>query len=262
MMAATTVDEPHSRPRTEGMNGLAKGLAIIESFSSTRSRLTVSQAAAASDTSPAAARRCLLTLAELGYVSYDGKYFTPTPRLTLLGAAYTGTASLPRLAQPRLEAARDELQETVSLAVLEGPNSAIIARAEADRTVSAFIRLGSRIPAWHSATGRVLLSALTVSELDDYLASADLQASTSKAIVDPDEIHARVRLAEEEGCAFTDEEIEYGVRTMAVVVKDSRGATRAAMSLSASAGRWTLADMRTRFLPVLRREAGLLGRML
>ncbi|MDO8383869.1 MAG: IclR family transcriptional regulator C-terminal domain-containing protein [Microbacterium sp.] len=251
-----------SPTRAEGMNGLAKGLAIIESFSLARSRLTVSQAAAASDTSPAAARRCLLTLAELGYVSYDGKYFTPTPRLTLLGAAYTGTAALPQLAQPRLEAVRDELQESISLAVLEGSYSAIIARAEADRTVSAFIRLGSRIPAWHSATGRVLLTSLTENELDEHLATANLEASTTKAIVDPNEIRQRVRQAGEAGYAFTDEEIEYGVRTMAVVVKDSRGETRAAMSLSASAGRWTLADMHTQFLPVLQREATLLGRML
>jgi len=244
------------------MNGLAKGLAILEAFSTERPRMTVSQAAVESDTSPAAARRCLLTLSDLGYLSYDGKYFTPTPRLTLLGAAYTGTATLPQLAQPRLEAARDELNEPVSLAVLEGANSAIIARADADRTVSAVVRLGSRLPTWHSATGRVLLAGLSDAEVETELAQAHITASTSNSIIDRHEILERIRQAREEGCAFTDEEIEYGVRTMAVAVKDSQGVTRAAISLSAPAGRWSLEDMRRTFLPVLQREAGTLGRML
>src|ERR1700749_3181099 len=92
----------------EGMGGLAKGLAIIEAFSPHRTRLTVSEAAQSSMTSRASARRCLLTLTELGSLEFDGKYFRPQPRLLALSAAYSGTRSLPQIAQPFLKAARDE----------------------------------------------------------------------------------------------------------------------------------------------------------
>lgn len=244
------------------MNGLAKGLAIIEAFTFERSRLSVSEAAVLSATSPAAARRCLLTLHDLGYVSYDGKYFRPTPRLTRLGASYTDTAPLPALAQPHLIAARDELDEPISLAVLEGEFSAIIARAEASRMVSASIRLGSRLPLYTSSTGRVLLASLPQDRVDDYLEKMAPVPTTNKTILDVEELRSRVLHAREDGFAFTDEEIELGVRTMAVAVRDSAGTTHAAIGLSALSARVTIDEMRTRFLPTLQRVAKELGKML
>src|ERR1700761_2362110 len=116
----------------EGMAGLAKGLAILESFSQRRTRLTISEAAESSQTSRASARRCLLTLAELGYLQFDGKYFRPQARLLALSAGYSGTRSLPEMAQPFLEAARDKLNESISLAVLDGTHGLFVGRAEAE----------------------------------------------------------------------------------------------------------------------------------
>jgi IclR family transcriptional regulator, pca regulon regulatory protein len=253
--------ERPSRP-AEGMGGLAKGLAIIEAFGRSRRQLSISEAAQLTATSPASARRCLLTLEELGYLSFDGKFFRPTPRMVRLGAAYLETAPLPLLARPHLIAAREKLGESISLAVLESDESVFVARADAERIVSAGVRLGARLPAHASATGRVLLAGLSDDEVDDVLARADLTRTTQNTLTTAEGIRQRVQQAREEGVAYTDEELELGIRTMAVPVHDSSGRVQAAMSAAAFASRVTLEDMAADFLPVLREHADRLGRML
>lgn len=261
--SASTEEEIGTKPeRSEGMGGLAKGLAIIEAFTPQRPQLTLSEAAKLAGTSAAAARRCLMTLEDLGYLTHDGKNFRPTPRMMRLGSAYLATASLPGLAQPRLEAVRDELGESVSLAVLDGNEAAFVARAEGPRLVTTGVRLGSRLPAHASATGRVLLGALTDEELSQVLRGSNPTRTTEFTLVTVAEIRERVQRARHEGYAFTDEELELGMRTMAVPVLDSSGRTHGAMSISAFAARMTLDDMRDRFVPVLQSEAGKLGQML
>lgn len=262
-MAVTTVGSaPDKRERSEGMGGLAKGLAIIEAFTPQRPQLTLSDAARLTGTSPAAARRCLLTLEELGYLVRDNKTFRPTPRLMRLGSAYLTTASLPELAQPRLEAVRDELGESVSLAVLDGDDASFVARAEGPRLVTTGVRLGSRLPAHASATGRVLLGALSDDELNVHLRSATPVRTTENTLLTVSEIRDRVIRARTDGYAYTDEELELGMRTMAVPVLDRSGNTCGAMSISAFAARMTLDEMRDRFIPVLQSEAARLGQML
>lgn len=248
--------------RDEAMGGLAKGLSIIEGFTAGRERMTLTAAAAAADATPAAARRCLRTLEELGYVSYDGKFYSPNPRLMRLGAAYSQTSPLPVLAQPRLIAARDQLDESISLAVLEDDAAVFVARADAHRIVSAGVRVGAQLPAHASATGRVLLATLGDEELDRHLRGCRPQRTTTNTLTTVAEIRDRVRLAREEGYAYTDEELELGVRTMAVPVRDVDGSTHAAMSVSAFAARVSVDEMRSAFLPTLHLEARRLGRML
>jgi IclR family transcriptional regulator, pca regulon regulatory protein len=250
-----------ARP-AEGMGGLAKGLAIIEAFGPSRRQLSISEAAQLTATSPASARRCLLTLETLGYLSFDGKFFRPTPRMVRLGAAYLETAPLALLARPHLLAAREALRESISLAVLESDESVFVARAEVERIVSAGVRLGARLPAHASATGRVLLAGLADDEVDEVLARAQLSSSSPNTLTTADAIRQRVRRAREEGVAYTDEELELGIRTMAVPVRDSSGQVQAAMSAAAFASRVTLDDMAAGFLPVLREHADRLGRML
>jgi IclR family transcriptional regulator, pca regulon regulatory protein len=254
---------PGARARpAEGMGGLAKGLAVIEAFGPNRRQLSISEAAQLTSTSPASARRCLLTLQALGYLSFDGKFFRPTPRMVRLGAAYLETAPLPLLARPHLIAAREELGESISLAVLESDESVFVARADAERIVSAGVRLGARLPAHASATGRVLLAGLPDEEVDAVLARARLSSATANTLTTAEGIRQRVRQAREEGVAYTDEELELGIRTMAVPVRDSSGQVQAAMSAAAFASRVTLDDMAAGFLPVLRVHAERLGRML
>lgn len=254
--------EPPGARSPERMAGLAKGLAVIETFDHGRPRLTVTDAARAAGLSRATARRCLLTLTELGFLAFDGKHYAPTPRMARLGASYLEAAPLPVLARPHLAAARDALGESVSLAVLEDGWSVFVARAEAERIVSTGVRLGARVPAHCCATGRVLLAALPDAEVDRYLAQADLTRRTARSVDDPDRLRAIVRAARAEGVAFADEEIELGLRALAIPVRDATGATVAAMSASTSTGRATVETLRGEFLPVVREHADRLGRML
>jgi len=244
------------------MGGLAKGLAILESFRPGRPRLTVSEAAQYSGTTPAAARRCLLTLVDLGYLLHDGKYYWPTPRVVRLTSAYHGTASLPTLSEPCLAAIRDELDQSASLAVRDGADSLFVARAESTRIVSAGVRVGATLPLWASSTGRVLLAALPEEEAAAVITESRRDRFTANTVVTIQEVKERIAATRAEGVATTDEELELGVRTMAVPVVDSAGVTHAAMSVSAFAAQVTMTDMREKYLPVLRREAERLGRML
>ena len=244
------------------MGGLAKGLAIIEAFTAQRPQLTVTEATRATGATPAAARRCLLTLAALGYVSYDGKYFRPAPRMARLGSSFAAISPLPALAQPCLEAVRDETQESSSLAVMDREFVAIIARAEAERIVTTSVRLGVRLPIHASATGRVLLAGLPDDELEEKLRHCVLKRTTPNTLMTIPEIRDRIEQVRAEGVAYTDEELEMGVRTMAVPVRDVMGNTHAAMSVATLVTRVSLEEMDVQFRPVLLREAARLGAML
>lgn len=246
----------------EGMAGLAKGLAVIELFGSTSSRLSVASAAEGIGVARATARRCLLTLVELGYVEHDGRYFRPTPRMLRLGSTYLDTSTLPGLAQQRLTDARDELGESVSLAVWEDGWSVFVARAEASRIVKTGVRVGARLPVHCSATGRVLLGALDDDRVLEVLGAAERECRTPHTLTDPGALLAVVREARQEGLAISDEELELGMRAIAVPVSDGAGRVVAAMSVSASSARVSAERMRREFGPVLRREAGRLGRTL
>lgn len=248
-----------SRAR-ETMGGLAKGLAIIEAFAEQRAPLTVAGAAQAAGVSRASARRCLLTMVEAGYLRRIGSQFVPTPRMLRLGSAYFQTSSLPELAQSHLDAARDALSESVSLAVLEGDVSVFVARSEAPRLVSTMVRLGAQLPAYCSATGRVLLSALDDADLEAYLARIEPKALSEHTVTDRAAIRDRVLAARRDGLAITLEELEIGMISLAVPVKDANGRVLAAMSLSASSARVGLEKMRDEMAPILTRYADALSR--
>jgi IclR family pca regulon transcriptional regulator len=243
------------------MAGLAKGLAVLETFGAARKAVTITEAAEATSLSRPSARRCLLTLVELGYLTHDGKYFHPTPRLLRLGSAYTETASLPQLAQPHLAATRDRLGESVSRAVLHENQALFVARAEATRIVTTGVRVGVSMPAWLTATGHVLLGGLDEAELDAYLGTIRPQRRTPRTPVSHAEIRRRIQQARETGIAHTDEELELSLRSLAVPVTDARGRIRAAMSVSAAA-RVPLQQMYDEFAPVLVAHARALGNLL
>ena len=246
----------------EGMAGLAKGLAIIEAFGANTTRMTVSDAAHLADLSRPAARRCLLTLVELGYLAHDGKFFTPLPRMLRLGSAYLSTSSLTQIAQPLLASARDKLQESVSLAVLDEGYAVFIARAEAVRIVSTGVKLGGRLPAYCSATGRVLLGGLPEQQVHAHLESVPMKRLTHRTVANLDGVLKAIRRAAEDGYAISDEELEIGMSAMAVPVRNSAGQIEAALSVSVFSGRVNIETLRENFLPTLRETAGRLQRSL
>lgn len=250
----------HLTKSGENIGGLAKGLAIIELFSTDRKPLTISSAAKATNTSRASARRSLLTLLNLGYVVQVGSAFHPAPRLLRLGDAYFQNASLPQLAQSHLENARDETNESISLAVLDKYEPVFVARAEAEKIVSSLARIGRRLVGYCSATGRVLLADLTDSELDAYLEQLDPKPLTRHTITDKAKLREVILKVREDKVAITDEELEDGMAALAVPVLDRDRKTIAAMSVSASRARVSAAQMKSELLPVLRRYAEALSR--
>lgn len=188
----------------EGMAGLAKGLAVIEAFETASSPLTVSDAARLTGLTRASARRCLLTLTELGYLTHDGKHFRPTLRMLRLGGAYLTISRLPALAHPYLARARDALKESVSLTVWDDGWSVFVDRAESGWMLAGGVRIGARLPAYATATGRVLMAALTDAEIAAVLDRLPPQPLTPATLTDPAAITAAVEQARRDGYAISD----------------------------------------------------------
>jgi IclR family pca regulon transcriptional regulator len=248
--------------RSEGMAGLAKGLAILEAFGSQHASLSISEAAGLTGVSRAAARRCLQQLVELGYLVARGRQFAPSPRVLRLGAAYLSAAPLPELARPLLAEARDALGESISLTLFDDGFAVFVARAEAERVVSTGFRLGVRAPAWNTAAGRVLLGALSDEELTAYLDRADIRGRTARTVTDRTRLAEIVREANRLGFSINDEEIEVGMRSLAVPIRDARSTIVAAISTSTFVARTSQAELEAHFLPVLRDVAARIERLL
>ena len=240
----------HTVRKSEGMGGLAKGLAIVEAFS-THNVMSVADAARASGATRAAARRCLITLTELGYVEHSGREFRPLTRLRKLGGVASKRDQLAQLAQPLLSRARDELAESVSLAVIENDRTLFIARAEAKHIVSTGVRIGAYLPAYCSATGRVLLSQFSDKEILKRIGRKPQARLTPHTLTKTSELLAKIRSVREKGYAVSDEELELGLRALAVPVIGSNDEIIAAVSVSATSARVRSSDLRRHSVPVL-----------
>jgi len=234
------------------MHGLAKGLAVIETFSTERPRQTISEVSAASGLDRASARRCLLTLAHRGYADYDGKFFTLTPRVLRLGTACLAAMPLPQIVQPHLDRLSDALGESSSVCVLDGAEIVYVARAAQRKVMSITLMPGSRLPAYCTSTGRVLLAALPPDEARAVLAAAPRPARTAMTLTGIGDILAALARVREEGYALNDQEVETGLRALAVPVLNARGATVAAMNVGVAATQGEARDLVRLYLPAMR----------
>ncbi|MFC0219116.1 IclR family transcriptional regulator C-terminal domain-containing protein [Pseudochelatococcus lubricantis] len=235
------------------MGGLAKGLAVIETFTADLPRQSIAGVAAASGLDRATARRCLLTLVQLGYADYDGKFFTLTPRVLRLGTACLAAMPLPQVVQPWLDRLSDELGESTSVSILDGDEIVYVARAAQRKVMSISLMPGSRLPAYCTSMGRVLLAALPEDEARRRLAARPLPARTPLTATGIAEVMARVALAREQGYAAIDQEVEMGLRSLAVPLLNARGITVAAVNLGLPALAEGVDGLVTRYLPALRR---------
>ncbi|MFI6918465.1 IclR family transcriptional regulator C-terminal domain-containing protein [Nonomuraea spiralis] len=233
------------------VQSLARGLAVIRAFSAAAPELTLSQVARATGLSRAAARRFLITLADLGYVRSDGRLFALTPRVLELGYAYLSGLSLPEVAGPHLERLAAEVRESASVAVLDGEDVVYVARVATARIMSVSISIGTRFPAYCTSMGRVLLSALPPGRLEDYLGRAALRRLTSRTVVLPAALLAELEQVRLRGWAMVDQELEEGLRSVAVPVRDHAGRTVAAVNVSTHASRTSLHQVRRELLPQL-----------
>ncbi|GAB6387847.1 IclR family transcriptional regulator domain-containing protein [Stutzerimonas marianensis] len=234
------------------MTSLARGLAVIHAFQERKRHLTIAQISHRTEIPRAAVRRCLHTLIKLGYATTDGRTYSLLPKVLTLGHAYLSSTPLAVTAQPILDRLSDQLHEACSMATLEGDEVLYVARsATPQRLISVDLSVGSRLPAYCTSMGRILLAALDDAALDDYLAHANLQIKTSRTLHTPEAIRESIAEIRQQGWVIVDQELEVGLRSLAVPLKDSAGQVLAALNVGTHAGRVTRQELISRFLPVL-----------
>ncbi|GAA5232930.1 helix-turn-helix domain-containing protein [Verticiella sediminum] len=256
------MDDTRSKEDKEYVAGLEKGLAVIEAFGLSGGALTLSEAAEITGHSRASARRSLLTLQRLGYVHAEGKYFRLAPRTLRLGHAYVVSNPLGRLVQPILEATTERTHESSSVAVLDGMEAVFVARATARRSLSNGLGMGSRLPAHSAATGRVLLSELPDDEIERRLRMVPLRKLTPRTLTDPEELSRTIRQVRVDGYAVCNEELELGVRSIAVPLQDHHGRVIAALSLVSAMPRMSTEMIVETLLPHLESARRMLATVL
>ena len=240
--------------KADFIEGMAKGMAVLESFDTERQRLNATQAAERAGITRAAARRHLLTLAHLGYLESDGSHYWLSPKVLRFSGSYLASARLPRLLQPTLNRLAALTRESFSAAVLDGDEVVIVARNVSlggQRLMAYGLHLGARLPAHATSTGRVLLAAMPKAGFTAWLRGRDLPRLTPRTTVDHKvfrELIARVR---EDDLCVAQEEHELGVHALAVPLRNMQGRTVAALNVVASPERLELARLQTDLLPLL-----------
>lgn len=241
------------------MMSLARGLTVIAAFGEGRTALSIADGARLTGLSRAAVRRCLHTLTTLGYAAGNNGVYALTPRILTLGYAYLSSTPVARVAQPVLERVSDRLHESSSLAVLDADEIVYVARAATQRILSIGLSVGSRLPADCTSMGRVLLAALPEEDRASYLARARLVRHTPRTIVDRTELRGELERVRANGYAMVDQELELGLRSIAVPVRRYDGVVVAAINVGVHAGRVDAKTLTRDYLPVLQAAADEIG---
>jgi IclR family pca regulon transcriptional regulator len=234
------------------LQGLERGLAVIRAFNAELPSLTLSEVAREVGITPATARRILLTLEELGYVRSDGRRFSLTPRVLALGWAYLSSLDLGDIAGPFMEELSARTQESCSIATLDLPDIVYVARVPTRRIMTVALGVGARLPAYVTSMGRVLLADAPEDEVSAYLSALEPEGLTDHTVTSVDELRELIRQAGTDGYALVDQELELGLRSIAVPIRDSRGRAVAALNVSAHASRSTRASLQSDVLDPLR----------
>jgi IclR family transcriptional regulator, pca regulon regulatory protein len=254
-----TGDPPTHAPAPEGdpyfMESLARGLSVIRAFGDGRTRLSGAEVAAITGLSRASARRCLHTLTVLGYATAHNSVYALTPAVLALAQAYLGADSLASLAQPILDRVSEEIQEATAVVVLDGDEVVFLARASARRILSVAVSAGSRLPAAWTASGRVLFAFGDPAAAARMLARVRLVRMTPRSIVDRKELRAEIDRVRAQGYAIVDQELETGLRSMAVPIRTPDGVPVAALNVGVQAGRVDTRTLQREILPVLEAAA-------
>ncbi len=247
-----------TRKSSDVMSSMVKGLRVLEVFGADRPKVTITEAAAATDLDRATARRCLLTLHHAGYADYDGKFFTLTPRAMRLGLGAIASLPLPQLVQPWLDQLTEQIGQSCSVSILDGTEIVYLARAAQKRVMSIGLMPGSRLPAHCTSMGRVLLAELPREEAKAIVERSDLTPRTRNSVTDPEEIMKRVDEARNNGYALIDQEVEIGLRSIAVPLVDGRGKAVAALNTGMAATQDKAQALIPTYLPrLLKVQSGL-----
>lgn len=256
---------PHAPPALSDpnfMESLARGLAVLRAFSSATPVLSIAEAARITGLSRAATRRCLHTLQKLGYAAGVRGIYALTPQVLALGYAYLASAPLARLAQPILERVSERLHESCSLAVLDRDDILYVARSATRRIMSVGLTVGSRLPAYCTSMGRVLLAAMSETDLAAFLARVHMVQHTPQTLHTHEALRNELRRVLVRGYAVVDQELEVGLRSIAVPVPIRGGAVVAAINAGTHISRVQVRAMTRDYLPVIQEAAAELGEAL
>lgn len=238
---------------------LASGLEVVMAFDETHTRMTLSEVAERTGMNRAKARRFLLTLHALGYVRKQQRYFELTPKVLQLGYSYLASNNYRGVIQQYLEEITRECGESSSLGVLDGDDVIYLARSAAPHRLMAItLSVGTRLPAAYTSMGRVLLAQLPERELDSYLSQLTLTRHTDKTITDPALLKAAIQQAREQGYAITDQELDSGLRSIAVPVFDTHDKLIGAINISTNATRVEMSTLLDTYRPLLMEKARLI----
>lgn len=234
------------------VSGFAKGLSVIGAFGEDAPRLSITDVARRTGLDRASARRLLLTLVQLGYATHDGKYFELTHRILRLGQSYLSTTPLSAILQPYLERLCETGGQSCSAAVLDEAEIVYIARASRRRVMSINLGPGSRLPAYCSSMGRVLLASLPEEEVRELLKGRPLRANTERTITDLERLLEELRRVRSQGYALVDQELEMGLCSIAVPLRNRTDRIVAALNIGAPAASVTPAQLVEQYLPMLK----------
>ena len=258
-LAARDPTHENSATRSELVQSLSRGLAIIRAFDRERPSMTLSQVAARTGVSRAVARRFLHTLANDGYVTTDGKFFRLTPKVLDLGFAYLSSLDLSQVAQPVMQEVVAATGESCSASVLDGTDIVYVARVAAGRIMQVGLSVGSRLPAFCSSMGRVLLAALPPERLAGFFRVVRMTPYTPRTITGEAALRQELCRVAAQGWAMVNEELETGLRSLSVPVRGRSGQVIAAMNVSCHASAATPEQTLEKCLPVLQRAVAKLA---
>jgi IclR family pca regulon transcriptional regulator len=237
--------------KADFIEGMAKGMAVLESFDTERQRLNATLASQRAGITRAAARRHLLTLTHLGYLETDGSYFWLAPKVLRFSGSYLASARLPRVLQPTLNRLAAQTAESFSAVVLDGDQVVIVARSGSSRMLAYGLHLGARLPAHATSTGRVLLAAKSKVDFRAWMKGRELARLTSHTIVEPRNFQAVIEKVRADDYCLASEEHELGVHALAVPLRTLQGHTAAALNLVAGPGRLQTRTLQHELLPLL-----------
>jgi IclR family transcriptional regulator, pca regulon regulatory protein len=243
--------DPTSDADGDFVQSLDRGLSVIRAFDAEHPKLTLSEVAAATGLSRAAARRFLHTLVHLGYMRCNDGRFSLRPKILELGYAYLSSLTLPEVALPHLEELVEQVHESSSVSELDGEDVVYIARVPTKRIMTVSISVGTRFPAYATSMGRVLLAHRDDGWLEEYLGTATFSHLTGHTITDASSLRAELKRIRARGWALVDQELEEGLRSVAAPIRDSGGTVIAAVNVSTHAGRRSMESITAELLPPL-----------
>lgn len=241
-------DEAASR---DHVGSLERGLAVMEILATHPAGMTLTEMAEEAGLTRAGARRFLLTLVATGYATQSGRLFSLSPRLLTVVRTWLGGASLWTFAAPILREVAGQFDEACNAAVLSGEDVVYVARVPGRRILSVSLDVGTRLPAHCTSMGRILLAGLAPDEQQTFVAQAKIERRTPKTITDRRSLAEAIAKAKADGFAIVDEELELGLRSIAVPITDRTGQTVAAINVSTQLARFSVKEMEKEILPAL-----------